>query len=209
MYFRTWVASDKRYGSAPETESNLLKAIFTAAGRSETEVEAYQQLGLSGKESKLREVMADFDRLGAQMNRARDEANQRAATDSKKRADDTKDLDKNIFILEKRLQREKLSYEKEYELTQQLKQLKERQRVVTAGNSTNPLNNVVATSSPEYTRLLIAAWSSFFLVSHFILMFGKNSENVNLIYKIEMTLRNIDSSFKVRGPPFYTGIFGT
>lgn len=162
-YFGSWLARN-RTSTPIETETYLLKAIFTAASRSESEAEAYKALDLSGKENKLRELMSDFDRLGAQMNRSRDEAQQRRVADSKGRVDETKDLDKNIFILEKRLQREKLKYEKEYELTQQLKELKQRQQAVANSPVAELPNANSVAPSIEYTRLFIAEWSSFFFL---------------------------------------------
>lgn len=60
MYFRTWVS--KNYGSPLETETYLLRAIFTAAGRSESEVENYKTFDLTNKERCLQGVMNDLSK---------------------------------------------------------------------------------------------------------------------------------------------------
>jgi len=186
-YFTTWVTkSDIKIKDKQRdidlTEDYLLKAIFTAAGRSESEVDEYRQRDLAGKEAKLKEVMADFERLGAEMNRKRESATAQRASAEKSRGDETKALDKKIFVLEKRLQREKLGYDKEYDLTQELKQLKARQQALAQGGGGQPSQSAANTTSEEYTRLLIAAWSSHFLTSHYYKIANKDDEKSSLIY---------------------------
>ena len=63
MYFRTWVDKEsQRYGSTIETETYLLRAIFTASGKSESEVEDYKKLDLQLKERKLQEMMSNLEK---------------------------------------------------------------------------------------------------------------------------------------------------
>jgi len=205
MYFKTWVAK-KQTGNPIETERFLLKAIFTAAGRSEAEVDEYRQRDLAGKEAKLKEVMADFERLGAEMNRKRESATTQRASAEKSRGDEAKALDKKIFVLEKRLQREKLSYDKEYDLTQELKQLKARQQALAQGGSGHPSQSATNTTSDEYTRLLIASWSVFFLTLNEFAKTKTKNENYWFVRNVLEEPLVIVSGIKVRGPPFYSNL---
>ena len=61
MYFRTWINKDYN-PSVTETETYLLRAIFTAAGRSEGEVEDYKKLDLVMKERYLQGVMQNLSK---------------------------------------------------------------------------------------------------------------------------------------------------
>lgn len=62
MYFKTWVDSRKKYGSINDTETYLLLAIFTAAGKNESEVHEYMKYDLTMKERKLKEVMTALEK---------------------------------------------------------------------------------------------------------------------------------------------------
>lgn len=62
MYFRTWVDSDKNYGSPMETEIYLLKAIFTASGRNENIINDYRILDFPNKERFLQGIMKDLEK---------------------------------------------------------------------------------------------------------------------------------------------------
>lgn len=202
LYFRTWVASNKRYGSQIETEDYLLKSIFTAAGISEYDVENYKKLDLAGKEARLREVMEALEVKGDrwEKNQVSQKAGGQAAAQNK--VVERAKLEKEIFILEKRLQREKLSYEKEYELTKQLQAAKGR---LNGLNQPAQRQAAEAVVDRDWKDLLVAAWSSFWLVVHYSNIYRKsnNDEDKKIALminnKVEIPLRKINKELEVRG----------
>ena len=197
-YFLTWVV--KRRSNSKEVEENLLKSIFTAAGKSEAEVDAYLQLDMAGKERVLRDVMGRFHQIGARMKRAGEEARRRKTETERRNADELATLDREVFILERRLEREELSYEREYELTRELATKK--QRLQTLRNASVTLDT--SAEKAEYNRLLVAAWSSFLLTVHHDKIDEKSGLGEKMNRNIEVPLRDYVS--KVRGPPHYPGI---
>lgn len=61
-YFATWVDRSKKYASINNTETYLLLAIFTAAGKNESEVHEYMKYDLTMKERKLKEIMNSLEK---------------------------------------------------------------------------------------------------------------------------------------------------
>jgi len=207
MYFRTWVDTDKRYGSASETETHFLKAIFTAAGRSEGEASVFQTFSTTEKEPTLRRIQAHWEQKASELRKTQQELDRiYAALEGRISEDARKQLDKEIFILEKRLQREKLSYEKEYELTQQLNALKSRQVGELLPAEKERLQRELSGLKVEFSKALVTAWAAFWLANHYELK-QRDMPNAELIFKyVEMPLRSIDPRLKVRGPPHYHGV---
>lgn len=63
-YFATWVSSNVIRSNSRNVEENLLKSIFTAAGKNEREVDEYLKYGedLNLKTRKLQDVMRNLER---------------------------------------------------------------------------------------------------------------------------------------------------
>ena len=61
-YFATWVDRNKKRRDINATETYLLLAIFTAAGKNESEVHEYMKYDLTMKERKLQEIMKNLEK---------------------------------------------------------------------------------------------------------------------------------------------------
>ena len=62
------------------------------------------------------------------------------------------------------------------------------------------INQKARKINDNYNKLLVAAWSSFFLTTHYVITEGKGVNSDLIYYNIESKIKNI---FKVRGPPNY------